>query len=336
MPGNEGGVCQFGPDRASSSSSARRSRVLQVHQRPAVQLEQVEDQVGHRGLPGQQLGRGLRADVHAGLQGLELRPAVSPEHDDLPVQEELLVGGGRAEAGQLGVGDRDVALAAGHQADLALFDVGQGPDAVPLHLQRPAVLVAGRGPGDGEHGPDGPGQLQSFAVDHPLAALGLEQHVPAGDPLAVQHHLDLAGRPLQHLVAAVVPDGDRARAVLPPRDLPLEAAVLQRVIFGVHGQVVDRRVARHALGQGPGDQHPVALEAEVPVQRGGRGAPGSRTSRRGPDPAVRHPGAGPARASGRRRACPGRPAACPRHPVYPITVTGELGPRSVRQKRLCL
>jgi hypothetical protein len=244
-------------------------RVLQVHELPAVQLEQVEDQVGHRGLPGQQRGLGGGADVHPRLQGLELRPASGPEHHDLPVEEQLFVSGRRAEPGQLRVGHRDVAFGPGHQAHLALFDVGQGAHAVPLDLHRPAVLVAGRRPGHREHGAQGAGQGQAFPVDHPLAALGLEQHVPAGDALPVQHDLDLAGCPLERLVAAAVPDGDRARAVLAARDLPLEAAVLQGMVLGVHGQVVDRRVGRDALGQGPGHQHPVALETEVPVQAAG-------------------------------------------------------------------
>jgi hypothetical protein len=73
--------------------------VLQVQQRPAVQLEQVEDQVGDRRLPGQHSGLGRVADVHAVLQRLELGPAALAEHHDLPVQQQLFVGGGVAEAG---------------------------------------------------------------------------------------------------------------------------------------------------------------------------------------------------------------------------------------------
>ena len=122
------------------------------------------------------------------------------------------------------------------------------------------------GAGRGQHGPQGAGQGQPLPVDHPLIALGLEQHVTAGDPLPVQQDLHLAGRPFQRLVGAVVPDGDRAGTVLAAGDLPLEAAVLQRMVFGVHGQVVDCRIGRDALGQGPGHEHPAAFEPEIPVQ----------------------------------------------------------------------
>ena len=38
------------------------------------------------------------------------------------------------------------------------------------------------------------------------------------------------------------------------------------MILGVHGQVVYARVVRHALRYRPGHQHPVALQAHVPVQ----------------------------------------------------------------------
>ena len=55
------------------------------------------------------------------------------------------------------------------------------------------------------------GQRQPLAVDHPVLvvlAAGREQHVAAVQPLAVQDDLDLAVGPLQHLVGAVIPDGD--------------------------------------------------------------------------------------------------------------------------------
>jgi hypothetical protein len=84
--------------------------VLHVEQRPPVQLQQVEHQVGHRGLRGQHGGLGRRADVHARLDRLEPGPAALPEHNDLPVKQQLLVRGARSKARQLRVGHRDVAL----------------------------------------------------------------------------------------------------------------------------------------------------------------------------------------------------------------------------------
>ncbi len=41
------------------------------------------------------------------------------------------------------------------------------------------------------------------------------------------------------------------------------------MVFGLHGEMVDLGVRRQSLGHGPGDEHPVAFEPEVPVQRGG-------------------------------------------------------------------
>ena len=39
------------------------------------------------------------------------------------------------------------------------------------------------------------------------------------------------------------------------------------MVLGGDGEVVDTGVGRHALGKRPRHEHPVALEAEVPVQR---------------------------------------------------------------------
>jgi hypothetical protein len=41
------------------------------------------------------------------------------------------------------------------------------------------------------------------------------------------------------------------------------------MIFGVHSEVVAHLVAREATGHGPGDQHAVALEPQIPVQGAG-------------------------------------------------------------------
>ena len=121
----------------------------------------------------------------------------------------------------------------------------------------------------GEHRRHPGRQREPLAVDHPVLvvlAAGREQHVAAVQPLAVQDDLDLAVGPLQHLVGAVIPDGDGAAAVLAARDLAVESRVLQRVVLGVHGQVVLRRVVGDALRQRPGDEHPVAFQPEIPVQ----------------------------------------------------------------------
>ena len=79
-----------------------------------------------------------------------------------------------------------------------------------------------------------------------------------------------SSRELLLLIGAGVPDRHRAGAVLALRDGALERAVLERVVLGVHGQVVLPRIGRHVLGDGPAHQHPVALEAEVEVHAAGR------------------------------------------------------------------
>ena len=55
----------------------------------------------------------------------------------------------------------------------------------------------------------------------------------------------------------------------PLRDGGLESQVLQRVVLGVHGEVVDRGRVRQVLGHRPRDQHAVPLEAQVVVQPAG-------------------------------------------------------------------
>ena len=105
-------------------------------------------------------------------------------------------------------------------------------------------------------------------MHHPVAVplTRLEQHIAAGDARPVQDDLHLAVGPLLTLIGAVVPEDHRAAAVLALRDLAFEAAVLQRVVLGVDGQVVRRRIQRKALRHGPRDEHAVALQPEVPVQ----------------------------------------------------------------------
>src|SRR6266516_2449292 len=105
-------------------------------------------------------------------------------------------------------------------------------------------------------------------MDHPVLAARLEQHEPALGALAVQHDLDLAVGPLLGVVRAVVPDRHLAGAVLTVADVALERSVLQRMVLDVDGQVVALRIVRDALGHCPRDEHAVAFQAEVPVQRG--------------------------------------------------------------------
>jgi len=60
---------------------------------------------------------------------------------------------------------------------------------------------------------------------------------------------------------ALVPDEHPAASVLPARDFALEGGVLERVVLGVHGEMVLVGRLWEALGEGPGDEDPVTFEA---------------------------------------------------------------------------
>jgi hypothetical protein len=71
---------------------------------------------------------------------------------------------------------------------------------------------------------------------------------------------------LHELVRAVVPDLDRAGAVLALRDHTFECRVLEWVIFDVHRQRALPGLQRNALRHGPARKCTVALEPEVVVE----------------------------------------------------------------------
>ena len=164
------------------------------------------------------------------------------------------------------------------QAKRPVVGLKQQPVAVELALER--VLRCGQpvhrtecGQHRGEVG-KARGGLLLHPVRQPLVAVGLDQRVAPGDLLAVQvddHLAALVTRvaELLGLIGARVPDDDLSAAVLPPRDGALEGGVLQRVILGVHGQMIDRRGVGQVLGHRPRDQHAVAFQPEVVVQATG-------------------------------------------------------------------
>jgi len=243
--------------------------VGKVEQRPPIEVQQVEREVGDRHLGGEVDRRGGGAHVDARLQGLEVRPAGRRERHDLAVEDRLPPAQGGAEAAQFGVGHGDVLAGPGDQPDPPALGVDERAHAVPFHLQCPAVVVGRQGIEAGQHGLEPFRQRQPFPVDHPGVVPGLEQGVPAGQPLSAQHHLDLVRLPLDGVVGATVGDRDRARPVLAGRYLAGEPGVGERVVLGVDSQVVGCRVGGHSLGDRPGHKHAVALEPEVPVQPAG-------------------------------------------------------------------
>jgi hypothetical protein len=60
-----------------------------------------------------------------------------------------------------------------------------------------------------------------------------------------------------------------AAAVLTGGDLTGEVEVLHRVVLGVHGEVVATRIAGQTAWHRPGREHPLVLQAQVPVQAAG-------------------------------------------------------------------
>ena len=106
-------------------------------------------------------------------------------------------------------------------------------------------------------------------MDHPVAPVRLEQRVAALGALAVQHDHQLAVLDLLRPVGAGVPDRHHSRPVAAVGNVALEGEVLERVVLGVHGEVVAPGVPGETSGQGPRHQDSLVLEAQVPVQPGG-------------------------------------------------------------------
>ena len=116
--------------------------------------------------------------------------------------------------------------------------------------------------------------LASFAAR--AARPDLDQHKTASQLFPVQRELQVAAFQLLqsrqvafYLEGPAVPDHHRARAVLPLRDHPFEAGIVQRVVFGLHRQPLVSRIKRRSLGDSPGLQHTLDLQAEIVVQAPG-------------------------------------------------------------------
>src|SRR5204863_8726537 len=151
------------------------------------------------------------------------------------------------------------------------------PEAVPLDLEQPAgplrhLLLERR-----QHRrvvTDRPRLLRGVLTlleQQPVLGIAVElcrhQRPGAVQPLAVQANGEAAVLLLlDELVGALVPDLDRAGAVLPLRDLPLEAGVVERVVLDVDGERPLPRLERNPLRHRPARERAVALEAEVVVE----------------------------------------------------------------------
>src|ERR1700687_4480241 len=173
-----------------------------------------------------------------------------------------------------GVTRGDVLAAAANKPPSPAVDVCKRAYAVPLELETPVWIWRRRPIARlGHHGFDETRHRLTIgilsrvhAVDHPVLTVGLEENVPALDPIAMQgdHHLAVA--PLVRFVRAVVPYRDLAPAVLAGWDLACEVDVVDGVVLYVHSEVVFLRICGDAFRHRPGHQHSILLEPEVPVQ----------------------------------------------------------------------
>ncbi len=131
--------------------------------------------------------------------------------------------------------------------------------------------------GDGEHRLVAPAHVRTgvLAQEEPVLLVAVEargnERPHAVETLAPQPY----GQPpvpllLEELVRALVPDLDRAGAVLPGRDDTFEVRVVERVVLDVHGEMPLAPAERNALGYGPARERTVSLEPEVVVEAPGR------------------------------------------------------------------
>ena len=150
------------------------------------------------------------------------------------------------------------------------------------------------------------------------AAARADDRESALELLAVEPELELAvpdrlarlERGRLGLPRPPVPDDHVAGAVLLGRDDALEVEVLDGVVLDVDRHPPDLGVQGRALGDRPGDEDAIDLEAEVVVEP--RGPMALHDESAGLAAARRSPGPGRAPASSRSRACADTPrAACP-------------------------
>ena len=151
-------MCSLRRTRGSGRRTSARSRapLLErlVEQRPAVEVEQVEDLVDERGRLG---GHSLPLDPR--LEQGEVGLAALVERDDLAVDDRPAgVDPGRRIEERPEVARR-VLLAAGPQPDGLAVDDGLDAEAVPLDLEQPVGVVERRADERREHRRDEGGEL---------------------------------------------------------------------------------------------------------------------------------------------------------------------------------
>ena len=237
----------------------------QVDQRRPLHLEQIERDVEVR--------RAFLALLHRRKR----RPAVLADGHDFSV--EHAVGRPerafeRADDGREAIDERLVVPAA--QVDVAAPDRRDRPEAVPLHLEEPAL--AGRHV-RGERRQHRPVRARLrwrrcvllLPDDQPVLRVAAEvrryERPESVQPLALEAHREAAVRLLlDELVRAVVPDLDRPGAVVAGRDLTFERGIGEWVILDVDREVLLSGLQRNTLRHRPAGKCSVSFEPEVVVQ----------------------------------------------------------------------
>ena len=147
-------------------------RLAQVN---AVAIQDVEGVVDDRRAVHHRLRHA--GDIHSGLRALEAAAAFLVEDDDLAVDQRLFHAEPIGQCRQLGVVRGDVAAGAGEESALAVFHLGQGADAVPLHLEDPLGVGKRLGGQSREHRP---GSLRHGSLDGPFQRSRLRPRLRAG------------------------------------------------------------------------------------------------------------------------------------------------------------
>ena len=121
-------------------------------------------------------------------------------------------------------------------------------------------------------------RLGVFLLDEqPFVALAASAHQHqrefAAQLFAMQAKFEIAAldlrqrrRVAQQFVAAAIPQHHAAAAVLALRNVAFKAAVVERMILHVHGQMFGQRLQARAFGNGPGFQGSVHFQAKIVVQ----------------------------------------------------------------------
>jgi hypothetical protein len=236
-----------------------------------VDVQEVEGHERHWVRERPSLCFALVRHVHTLLQTGEARPAILAQRDDLAVDDAGRHSQELSDVGQLGERDRLVQIVPALGSHASPFDEEDRPDAVPFDFERPILVVRRQLPGHGQHGLDGVGKgigpgRRAVPMDHPVSIVGLEEHEASRAPLPVEHELDFGVRPLLHVIRTGVPDRHPAAPVLALWDVALEGRIFQRMVLGVHGEVVLLRGLGQALGERPRDKDAIAFEPEIPVE----------------------------------------------------------------------